>query len=34
MLTHPRTAFRGRFLESRQTSKEKRGNRKREDVSF
>jgi hypothetical protein len=27
-------AFRGRFLESRQASKEKRGNRKREDVSF
>ncbi len=26
--------FRGRFLESRQTGKEKRGNRKREDVSF
>ena len=30
----PIEAFRGRFLESRQASKEKRGNRKREDVSF
>jgi hypothetical protein len=30
---HSPGAFRGRFLESRQTSKEKRGNRRGEDVS-
>jgi len=30
--THP--PFRGRFLESRQTSKGKRGNQRGEDASF